>query len=364
MSSGILTNIKIAGIACVVPDNRKDLIEYYDKFGIEKVLEFSRKTGVNSRCISFEEQTSSDLCYVAAERLIEHLDYKKESFDVVIFITQTPDYRLPASACLIHKRLGLKRECIAFDVNLGCSGYVFGIHLVASIMQHPSVKRGLLLAGDTMNKVVSNDDRSTAMLFGDSGSATILERTDKSSDEIKFSLKTDGKGFKHIIVPSGAFRNRNDKTDKYEFAEGIIRSDYDLFMSGLDVFEFTVYDVADSINEFCDTYHIQNDNIDMYVLHQANIFILKNIAKRTHIPLAKLPISMDIYGNTSVTSIPLTICDACERQKLEGDIRLLCSGFGVGLSWGIITMLVNAKNCLPIFYSNDYYTDGRLEKIV
>ena len=318
-------------------------------------------TGVKNRYIAVEEQTSSDLCYEAVERLLENLRLDKKTIDAVILVTQTPDYRLPATACVLHKRLGLKHDCIAFDVNLGCSGYVYGIYLTASLLRNSSMKRALLLAGDTLNKCISDEDKSTSMLFGDSGSATVLEMTNDNTNVIKYLLQTDGNGFKHIIVSSGEFRNKNGKKDKYEFIEGIIRSDFDLYMSGVDVFNFTINEVADSIIEFSELFDIKNDDIDMYVLHQANTYILKTVAKKTNIPINKLPISMDRFGNTSVTSIPLTICDACEKQGIDNKLNLMCVGFCVGLSWGVLSMKIDTKNCLPIIFTNNYFTEGGIE---
>jgi len=247
-------------------------------------------------------------------------------------------------------------------MNLGCSGYTYGIFTAASIMQNPSVKRALLLGGDTISKAVSNEDKSTAMLFGDSGSATAMERTERSDSVINFIMKSDGKGFKHIIVPSSVARNLNGRRDRYEFAEGIIRSDYELYMNGTEVFKFAISDVVDTINEFISKFNIDDDCIDMYVLHQANMFMLNTMAKKVGIKPEKLPISIDKYGNTSVASIPITICDACEKTTYNKELNLVCAGFGVGLSWGVITMKVDSENCLKIIRSNDYYREGGLDK--
>ena len=362
MPTGVLTNIKISGIASAAPDNLEDLSGFNEYFGENSVKSFSKMTGVKTRYVSHENQTSSDLCFVASKNLLKHLKWEKESIDALIFVTQTPDYPIPATACVLHKRLGLSRDCIAFDVNLGCSGYVYGIHLVASLMQNTSIKRALLLAGDTSNKKISPFDKSSAMLFGDSGSATAMERTDSDLDRIEFLMKTDGNGFKSIIIPSGAFRNPNGKHERYEFAEGIIRSDYELYMNGVEVLNFTISDVVDTINEFKEKFKTNTDRVDMFVLHQANLFMLKAMAKKAKIPLDRMPISLDRYGNTSVTSIPLTICDACERIEEKKELNLVCAGFGVGLSWGVISMKVDSDNCLSIIRSNDYYDDGELNK--
>lgn len=328
--------------------------------GKKAVKKFIKTIGVEERYIAAEEQTSSDLAYVAAEQLLKKLGWDRESIDALIFVTQTPDYRLPATACVLHKRLGLGEDCIAFDVNLGCSGYVYGLHMAASYMQNPNMKRLLLLVGDTSNKYVSEQDKSSSMLFGDGGSATAFER-EQDTEDINFILKTRGEGFKDIIIPSGGCRNRNGRKERYECQKGIIRSDYELYMNGAEVFNFTVEDVPKLINEFREYFSVNDEDVDMYALHQANLFMLKNIANRANIPLEKMPISMDRFGNTSVTSIPLTICDECEKISENKRLNIICSGFGIGLSWGVVSISVDSNMCLPIVYTDDYYTEGEVD---
>lgn len=359
MTKGTLKKIKIVGIACAVPKTKVEYTEYFDTFGETNVKKFVKMTGVKSRHLSKKEQTSSDLAFAAAEKLLDELKWERDSIDGIIFVTQTPDYKIPATACVLHKRLGLSENCIAFDVNLGCSGYVYGVHMAASYMQCENIKRMLLLVGDTSNKAVSNQDKSSAMLFGEGGAATAFERDD-DAEGIQFLLRTKGDGFKAIILPSGAYRNPDGKKERYEFAEGVIRSDYELYMNGTEVFNFTISDVPKAINEFEEIFKRNKEDTDLYVMHQANVFMLKTIAGRADIPKDKMPISMDRYGNTSVTSIPLTICDACEKMKEHKKLNLTCSGFGVGLSWGVISMQVESDKCFPIIETDDCFLEGGL----
>lgn len=358
--AGILKNVRIAGIACAVPEKKINYTDFFNSFGEKNVKKFVKMTGVKERHIADKNQTSSDLAYEAAVKLIEKLGWERETIDGIIYITQTPDYRIPATACVLHSRLGLKEDCIAFDVNLGCSGYVYGIQMAAMYMQCSDINRLILLTGDTINKFISEEDKSSAMLFGDAGSATALEKG-TLADDIKYLMRTRGDDFKAIIIPSGACRNMDGDKARKECAEGVIRSDYELYMNGTEVFNFTIDDVPKTIKEFKNHFEINDDDIDMYVFHQANLFMLKTIASRVGIKLDNMPVSIDRFGNTSVTSIPLTLCDACERSLGHKRLNLICSGFGIGLSWGVISMSVDSDMCLPIIYTNEHYENGGLD---
>lgn len=351
-------NIRIAGIAAAVPKNREVLSEKYGPvFGEEAVRAFSKTTGVLERRVAAEEQTASDLAYRAAEQLLSEKAVERDRIGICIFVTQTPDYRIPATACVLHKRLGLSKDCLAFDVNLGCSGYVYGLQVMNSLLQSVDCRYGLLLVGDTINKGIAPLDKSAVMLFGDGGSATLLKKVD-STPMIATAYRTDGEGFKAIIAPSGAYRNRNARHERVMWADGNERSDYELYMSGVDVFSFTISEVPALINEFVKTNGVDKDSFDAFVFHQANCYILKQVVKRSKLPKGKLPISMDRYGNTSVTSIPLTLCDCYGNQEEDGEKKIFSCGFGIGLSWGIAAFTVNPKNILPIVETDDYFKEG------
>jgi 3-oxoacyl-[acyl-carrier-protein] synthase-3 len=252
---------------------------------------------------------------------------------------------VPSSACVLQHRLGLCEDCIAFDVNLGCSAYVYGIWLAATMISQQDLSRVLLLVGDTSNYGINQNDSATAMIFGDGGSATALEKSE--GKDIRYTLKTKGSGFKYIIVPSGHARNRSKiSTDS---------SEYELAMDGSAVFSFTITDVPRTINSFVSQHNIDMNNIDMYVFHQANLFILKHLIKKLNLPSEKVPISIDRYGNTSGESIPLTLVDALGNEESKEPIRLLLCGYGVGLSWGCIYLEMDRSVCLPMIYTNDYY---------
>lgn len=348
MATGILNNVEIKGIACAVPDNQRKNEEYNDIFGMENVQKFINMTGVKTRYVARDEQCTSDLCYVAAKSLLNSLAWEPSSIDALVLITQTPDYAVPATACVLQHRLGLSEDCIAFDINLGCSAYVYGIWIASSMISTQGINRVLLLVGDTSNFGINQNDSATAMIFGDGGTATALERSEGKS--MKYFLKTKGSGFKNIMVPAGHARSRC-RTN----LEG---SEYELSMHGSDVFSFSITDVPRTLKDFMSQYNIDKNDVDMYVFHQANLFILKHLAKKLGIPMEKVPISIDRYGNTSGESIPLTLVDALGAGESNEPVRLLLCGFGVGLSWGGIYVEMNKSACLPMIYTNDFFTGG------
>jgi 3-oxoacyl-[acyl-carrier-protein] synthase-3 len=276
------------------------------------------------------------------------LSWEPSSIDALILFTQTPDYAVPATACVLQHRLGLSEDCIAFDVNLGCSAYVYGIWLAATMISTQNINRVLLLVGDTSNYGINQNDSATAMIFGDGGSATALERAEGKS--VKYFLKTKGSGFKSIMVPAGHARSRS--------RTNIEGSEYELAMSGSDIFSFTISDIPRTVKSFMSQYNIDKDDVDMYVFHQANLFILKHVTKKLGIPMEKVAVSIDRYGNTSGESIPLTLVDTLGAEKSKEPIKLFLCGFGVGLSWGGIYLEIDRSICLPMIYTNDYFTGG------
>ncbi len=287
---------------------------------------------------------TSDLCQVATERLLKKLEWTSESIDALIFVTQTPDYVLPATSCSLQRRLGLSKRCAVFDVNLGCSGYVYGLWLAARILDGIGFRRALLLVGDTISRIVSPSDRSTAMLFGDAGTATALERSDDSFDML-FELGSDGSGENSLIVPAGSFRcpSTYETGIRSEREGGNLRSDEDLFMDGAEVFNFTTREVVPLIQNILARRGWSTEELDALVLHQASQFILKHLAKRLGLPDEKVPSTLAHYGNTSSASIPLTMVAALGDRVATGALRLLLAGFGVGWSWGAVTL-----NCGPV----------------
>lgn len=350
-------NICIDGIACAVPAQKLLVTSFYDSFGEEVVDGFIKMTGVREMYRSIEEQTTSDLCFVAAVKLLEANGIERDKINAVVFVSQSPDYRLPATACVLHSRLDLKKNCMAFDVGLGCSGYVYGVQILSALMQNSDMGYGLLLVGDTASKQNSPQDKSLYMMFGDAGTATLLRKTDDATP-FDAELMTNGKGFKHIIIPSGAYRNRRGNPERTMWGDGNIRSDYDGVMNGTDVFTFSIREAPAIISRFMTDHSKTIDDYEALVLHQANLYMMKQIAKKCLCPMNKMPITLDRYGNTSSAAIPTTLADHFHIGHEKREIEVLACGFGVGLSWGVMNMHLNTENILPIIHSDDYFTEG------
>ena len=342
--------IQISGIASAVSkqwDSLKCLSDEEPAI-IEK---FIRKTGVEGRYSASDRQTTSDFCYVAAKELIKEKKINKNDIGVLVFVTQTPDYRIPATSCVLQHRLDLSEELIVFDVNLGCSGYVYGLNIVASLMHSSNAKYGLLLAGDTSAREFdpsrkTKTNHSASMLFGDSGTATLLEKNDEN--KLSFSLNTDGNGYEAIFAPYGQWRNPIGPEGKSNNSA----------MDDIAVFNFATEKVPEQINNYMEKNRRNADDYDCLVLHQANLMIMKRIAKKTGFPQEKMLISMNRFGNTSSASIPITLVNEFGDLAEDKKICALCSGFGVGLSWGTVEITVNTCDILPLIHTEEYYDDG------
>lgn len=351
MATATFEGIKITGLACAVPTHVDNIYRFTDSFGGENVEKFIATAGVKERHFVHEKQTNCDLCYEAAEKLIAHKGYEKSSFDGIILVTQTPDYARPATAHVLHKRLGLSKDCMVFDVNLGCSGFVYGVNIVASLIKAGSLNRVLLCCGESHTDLSPKDEKATSMLFGDVGSAVIMER---GGDTIRTLLKADGEGYATILTPG---INARIKVD-------VNHLDYEKIKEGMDgsgVFEFAIIQVPRCFKEYFKIFGGSLEDYDYCVLHQANLFMLQHIAKKIKLPPEKMPISMDRYGNTSSASIPITIADLVERKPdCKEQLHLISSGFGVGLSWGIAEFTLDKADVLPIIVTDAYFEDAYL----
>lgn len=354
-------NIKIGGIAVAVPTKEVNIDSFIPNFGEESIRKFKKMTGVCKLRRADEHQTASDLGYVAAKKLILEKGIDLSTINALIFVSQSPDYKIPATACVLHKRLALSKDCLAYDINLGCSGYLYGLQTVCSCMQNSNINRALLIVGDTSSKMVSQEDRSAVMLFGDAGSATLLEK-EENAPEIKASFRTKGDGYRAIIMQGGGYRNPVASSEYCLWEDGNIRSDYDLYMNGMDVFNFTISEVPNLIEDFMVVEGTNPEDYDCLVMHQANLFILKQVAKKIKFPMDKVPISINEYGNTSVTSIPLTLSKICnDRYANCKEINTLMSGFGIGLSWGVMSARLKTSDVMPIIYSNECFLEGGIK---
>lgn len=337
-----IPNVAIKGISAAVPQQKVNNADY--PYMTEKEKKFiSSNIGIHSRRIAPDGMTASDLCLASANRLIDELQWKREDIQVLVFISQTPDHITPCTASILQHQLGLDHHCLAFDINLGCSAYPYGLSVLAGYLQNMVAGKGLLLVGDKSSQLVSEKDKSSALLFSDAGSATALEY-DNSAEAMWFDLCTDGGGAESLMVKGGAGRMpfHSESLKEIEESPGIIRNELNLILKGLDIFKFSVTKVPPSIKRLCEIAQQPIDSIDYFILHQANKLINKTIGKRIGVTQDKMPETLQDLGNSSSASIPITIVAQLDGILQKDTHKLLLSGFGVGLSWG--TAIVQSQD--------------------
>ena len=336
--------VGITGMAACVPANIIENYKYTTYFPEESVKEVVDKIGILERRFASPETCSSDLCYAAAEKLISDLAIDKGDIDVLIFISQTPDYRMPATSVILQDRLGLKHSTMAFDISLGCSAFIYGLTVAYTYVQQPHVRKVLLLDGETRSKVYSPRDRKTAFLFGDGGVAAIIE---KRSDigRSYFSLNSDGSKESLIKINAGGYRMPSSietVTEKVIDEYGNMRSEEQGYMKGGDVFNFVLREIPKDINATFDFFGVKIEDMDYYIFHQANNFMNSYLITKLKIDQTKVPSTIQKFGNVSSVSVPLTIVSEL-KDKLQGEKKLMMSAFGVGMTWA--TGIVPMKDC-------------------
>lgn len=326
--------VGITAMSAAVPRTIINNYEYTEHFPAEEVKEVVDKIGVYERRFTDAATTSSDLCYAAAEKLFEDNEIDRSEIDLLIFISQTPDYRMPATSVILQHRLGLPNSTVAFDVNLGCSAFLYGMSIVYSMMQQKGLRKALILDGETRSKVYSPKDRRTAFIFGDAAVAAIVERDEKFGESY-FSLNSDGSRENLIKIDAGGYRNPSSvETLKEKVVDeyGNIRSDEHGYMNGGDVFTFVNREVPRDIKNLLEFTERDKDSFDFLIFHQANNFINTHVAKKLKLDMSKIPSTIEKYGNTSSVSAPLTIVSEL-KDKMDGEKSLLMSAFGVGMTW-------------------------------
>lgn len=321
----------IKDIAYYLPEKvvtNEELVKEFPEWSVEKIAE---KVGVNERRVASVSETATDLAIKAAELLFNKGIVERNDIDFVLFCTQSPDYKLPSSSCIIQDRLGIKTNSGAFDFNLGCSGYEYGLAVAKGLIAGGVAKNILLLTGETYNKYLHPRDKGNRTIFGDAASATVIS-TDGFAKIGNFSLGTDGSGANYLIVKNGGARNP-DTGDEVVFDEGgnPVGADY-LFMDGQEIFMFTLMKVPKMIKEVLAKNSLQKEDIDLYVFHQANKYMLEHLRKKLKIEEEKFFVNLANLGNTVSSTIPIALCEAREKGQLKG--KVLLAGFGVGLSWG------------------------------
>lgn len=347
---GILENIKIQGVSVAVPEWTLDNSEYVTLLGERRLKKQVRLTGVKKRHIALRRQTTADLCMAASRKLVNHLNWEFSDIKVLVFVTQSPSFGIPSTAFYIQNKLGISTDCVCFDINLGCSSVDNGVQVVGSLMKTlPEGAKGLLLVGDTSGKPLPRgynmdpDVVADGILFGSAGAAFAFENV--ANENIYFQNESDGSGYQAIIRYIGTANTQ---------------------MDGEKVFEFATTKVPNSMKNFMSGFKLSDSDVDYYIFHQAQNLILDMIAAECGIPEEKELRTVEDYGNTSGTSVAVSICAHKEDIPSDRDVAFALTGFGIGLSWGTIYAKIPGANILPVIETNEYDEEcfKKIEKIM
>ena len=311
----------------------EELIHDFPEWSVDKIID---KVGINKRHIAAENETAADLAIEAAKKLFDH-GIDKGSIDYILFCTQSPDYFLPASACIIQDRLGLSKDTGAIDFNQGCSGYVYGLSLAKGLISGNIAKNVLLLTAETYSKKLHIRDKGNRTIFGDGASATLIS-TDGIAEIGEFSLGTDGSGAENLIIKTGAARQSEQSGNvTFDNDNNPLSPDY-IYMNGSEIFSFTLEAVPNLVNKTLEKNGIKKEDIDLFVFHQANKYMLDFLRKKIKLEEKKFYIYLSDVGNTVSSTIPIAMCESMKTGVLKKGMKSLLAGFGVGYSWGGVVL--------------------------
>jgi len=336
-----IKGVEIEGIASCVPSNiveNRNCTDIYTKEDIEVVI---KNTKIEQRRIVDSDVCASDLGYKAANYLLESLSVDKSEISGIVFLSQTPDYKIPFTSNILQHRLGLDNKCLCLDLNAGCNGFISGLGTSFSLMKSQKKGKILFIIAETMSKIVSKTDKATSVIFGDAASVLLLKNTDAENSSY-FSNYSDGKLFETLIIPDGGYRNvfNKDSLENKEYEGGSIRNNTELYMDGFGVFVFTKKRVPICVAEINEYANYNVEDIDYFIFHQANDFLIQQFLKKLNIPQEKNLMNIDRFGNTSGVSIPLVITTELIDKKNRETVH--CCGYGSGLAWG--SAILNMKN--------------------
>lgn len=330
----------IKAISYYLPEKivtNEQLVEEFPEWSVEKI---AKKVGINERHIAAEDETAGDMAFKAAEKLIVENNVDRGTIDFVLLCTQSPDYFLPSTSCIIQSRLALPTKCGAFDFNLGCSGYEYGLAVAKGLIMSGVAKNILLLTAETYNKHIHPKDKGNRTIFGDGASASLIS-TEGFAKIGEFILGSDGSGYDRLIHKTGAMRHYQPMNDFHEDENGTPLSSDHLFMDGKAIFDFTSDIVPPMIDETLKKNNLTSEDVDLYVFHQANKYMINYLRKLMEIDKDKFYVFMETVGNTVSSTIPIALVEAQKEGKLHGNIIL--AGFGVGLSYGSVALDVSAN---------------------
>lgn len=349
MANFTFNNIGIAGIATALPENRVDAAALSAKFGQKaepEVEKFYRADAL---------QTASDLGFVAAKNLLEKKQVNADDIGIILFLSKTPDYRSPATAIVLQKRLNVPSDCLAYDINMGSNGFIYGLQAGCSLLDTLNKKYALIVVGDTTSKQIAESDPIGA-LYGDGTSAVLLEKKENAKP-IHVSTFSDGSGFKSYVVPGGAFRTNSLHESLAD--EVIERSAEHIHVNHEQMDGFVINKVPAAVKDFMGRNTTSAADYDFMAFQQYSAKVLKNISAELNIPPGKLPMNLSKYGYTAGNSIPLLLTDFLGGSK-QADVHVLAVGFGEGFSWGIADFYVNADDILEVAFTSDVFDDGHV----
>lgn len=325
-----MMGIKINKIAYYLPSEKLDSNGLKTFFSDFNAVKAENITGIKSRRISAENENSIELAYMASLNVFKNFDKRK--IDFIVFCTQTPNYILPTGACILQNKLEISKQVGAFDFNLGCSGYIYGLSICKGLIDAKIAKNILFLTADTLTKYVHKEDKGNRTIFGDAGTATIISYDPDSDSKIgKFELGTDGSGFNNLIIKNGRGKNHSNRIEQFD---DYTNKDSFIYMNGPEIFNFTIKNIPYLVEETLKKNKLNKEDIDYYIFHQANKFILEYLMKKIKIDQEKFHIDMEETGNTSSSTIPIALHKALSANKIKKGDKVLLAGFGVGLSWG------------------------------
>lgn len=346
-----IKNVALRGVTGTVPNNpvKSAELPFFTK---EEADTFDATVGIKNRYIAPNDVCASDLCLDAAERLIAGLGWEKESIDVLLFASVTGDYKTPPTSAILQDRLGLPNSTFVLDLPMGCCGCMYCITVAGNMLSAGTAKRAIILVGDTAMRMGNPKDKSRGPLFGDSGTALALEY-DPTANDIVIEFNTMGSGYQALMTPHGGYRHpvTPESFVEEDFGNGIIRAPKDALINGMDVFSFAITKPAASCKKMLETQGLDKDNdVDFFLIHQANKLIVDRLVKKLKLPVEKVPYNLQEFGNLGGASILMLMASEISGELSSRPLTLLCSSFGLGLTWGTMILKTQPMIVLPVYH--------------
>lgn len=349
MANWQIKNVALRGVTGTVPNHAVKTADF-PFFTQEEADLFDATVGIKNRYIAPEDICASDLCFDAAERLIEGLGWEKESIDVLLFTSVTGDYKTPPTSAILQDRLGLPTSTFVLDLPMGCCGCLYSITVAGNLLTAGTAKRALILVGDTAMRMGNPKDKSRGPLFGDSGTALALE-FDTTAEDIIIDFNTLGSGYQALMTPHGGYRHpiSQESFIEEDFGNGIIRAPKDALINGINVFSFAITRPAASVKKMMEEQGLDKDNdIDYFLIHQANKLIVDRLVKKMKLPIEKVPYNLQKFGNLGGASILMLMTSEIANELSTKPLTLLCSSFGLGLTWATAVLRTKPMLILPV----------------